>query len=94
LLSHGVGSLVGERGTTLSGGQQQRLSIARALYTQAGHWLSLRFMLCLKFDLDFHISSRSFWLRMTRLLQSMLSLELKYFQIFEHMFEMNKEQQF
>lgn len=34
-LSHGLETLVGERGTMLSGGQKQRLGIARALITDA-----------------------------------------------------------
>lgn len=34
LLSDGLHSEIGERGTTLSGGQQQRISIARALYAR------------------------------------------------------------
>ena len=34
LLSHGLKTEVGERGTTLSGGQQQRLGICRALYAR------------------------------------------------------------
>lgn len=34
LLSHGVDTIVGERGTSLSGGQQQRVCIARALYSE------------------------------------------------------------
>jgi len=34
LLSHGVNTIVGERGTSLSGGQQQRVCIARALYNE------------------------------------------------------------
>jgi ATP-binding cassette, subfamily B, bacterial PglK len=33
-LPSGIGSKVGERGTSLSGGQRQRLGIARALYTK------------------------------------------------------------
>lgn len=32
LLSHGVDTVIGERGTTLSGGQQARLQVARAFY--------------------------------------------------------------
>ena len=32
LLSHGVDTIIGERGTTLSGGQQARLQVARAVY--------------------------------------------------------------
>lgn len=32
-LSHGIGTVVGERGTKLSGGQRQRIALARALVT-------------------------------------------------------------
>lgn len=34
LMPHGLGTEIGERGTTLSGGQQTRLNIARAFYHQ------------------------------------------------------------
>ena len=34
-LTHGYGTLVGERGTTLSGGQRQRIAIARAILRDA-----------------------------------------------------------
>jgi len=36
LFSHGLGTVVGERGVTLSGGQRQRVSLARALAADRG----------------------------------------------------------
>ena len=39
ILSDGVMTMLGERGTTLSGGQKARLSLARAVYADADVYL-------------------------------------------------------
>ena len=39
ILSDGVMTMLGERGTTLSGGQKARLSLARAVYADAEVYL-------------------------------------------------------